>query len=174
MQVVTQTEASDYFIEPLSSHHNRADFESGVEPLDRYFQHQARQDAKKRVAAPFVLVDRITGKVAGYYTLSATSINLGELPLEIAKKLPKYPLIPAFLLGRLAVDKNYRGKGLGEMLLMDALYRCLKSEITAMAVVVDALDNSARSFYKHYQFIRFPEYPNRLFLPMTTIAKIFD
>lgn len=171
---MTLPEASDYLIEPLGSHHNRAAFESGVEPLDRYFQTYAGQDAKKRVAAPFVLLDRTSGNVAGYYTLSATSINLGDLPTAIAKKLPKYPVVPAILLGRLAVDKNYRGKRLGEMLLMDALNRCLRSEIAAMAVVVDALDDSACSFYEHYQFIRFPDYPNRLFLPITTIAKIFE
>jgi GNAT superfamily N-acetyltransferase len=171
---VTLPEASNYLIEPLNSSHNRKAFESGVERLDRYFHHQAGQDAKKRVAAPFVLVDRSSGNVVGYYTLSATSINLAELPIEIAQKLPKYPLVPAFLLGRLAVDKNYQGKGLGEMLLMDALYRCLESEIAAMAVVVDAKDDFSRSFYEHYQFIQFPDHPNRLFLPMTTIAKIFQ
>jgi ribosomal protein S18 acetylase RimI-like enzyme len=174
VQAVTLPEASDYLIEPLGSHHNRAAFESGVEPLDRYFHTSAGQDAKKRVAAPFVLLDRTNGAVAGYYTLSATSINLGELPTAIAKKLPKYPVVPAILLGRLAVDKNYRGKRLGEMLLMDALNRCKRSEIAAMAIVVDALDDSACSFYEHYQFIRFPDYPNRLFLPITTIAKIFE
>lgn len=174
MQAVTLPNSSDYSIEPLASHHNRAAFESGVEPLDRYLQQQAGQDAKKRVAAPFVLLDKSSGAVAGYYTLSATSVNLGELPTEIAKKLPKYPVVPAILLGRLAVDKNYRGKRLGEMLLMDALNRCLRSEIAAMAVVVDALDDSVCSFYEHYQFIRFPDYPNRLFLPMMTIAKIFE
>ena len=171
---MTLPEASDYLIEPLGSHHNRAAFESGVELLDRYFHKSAGQDARKRVAAPFVLLDRTNGAVAGYYTLSATSINLGDLPTAIAKKLPKYPVVPAILLGRLAVDKNYQGKRLGEILLMDALNRSLRSEIAAMAVVVDALDDSARSFYEHYQFIRFPDYPNRLFLPMTTIAKIFD
>lgn len=165
---------SNYLIEPLGSHHNRAAFESGVEPLDRYLHTSAGQDAKKRVAAPFVLLDRTSGNVAGYYTLSATSINLGDLPTAITKKLPKYPVVPAILLGRLAVDKNYRGKRLGEMLLMDALNRCLRSEIAAMAVVVDALDDSACSFYEHYQFIRFPDYPNRLFLPMTTIARMFE
>lgn len=170
---MTRSEASDYLIEPLGSHHNRTAFESGVESLDRYFYTSVGQDAKKRVAAPFVLLDRTNGNVAGYYTLSATSINLGDLPTAISLKLPKYPVVPAILLGRLAVDKNYRGKRLGEMLLMDALNRCLKSEIAAMAVVVDALDDSARSFYEHYQFIQFPDYPNRLFLPMTTIAKVF-
>ena len=164
----------DYLIEPLGKKHNRAAFCCGVEPLDRYFHSQATQDARKRVAAPFVLVKTQSGIVAGYYTLSATSINAGDLPIEIAKKLPKYSIVPATLLGRLAVARNYRGKGLGERLLMDSLYRSLQSEIASMAVVVEAKDEDARSFYEHYDFIRFPDFPNRLFLPMTAIALIFS
>lgn len=168
------TNSEDYLIEALGKKHNRTVFCSGVEALDRYFHSQATQDARKRVAAPFVLVEIQSGFVAGYYTLSATSINTGELPIEISKKLPKYPIVPATLLGRLALDQNYRGKGLGEMLLMDALYRSWQSEIASIAVVVEAKDEDARSFYEHYDFIRFPDFPNRLFLPMTVIAKLFS
>nr|WP_254445241.1 GNAT family N-acetyltransferase [Anabaena sp. UHCC 0204] len=96
------------------------------------------------------------------------------MPIEIIKKLklPKYPQLPATLLGRLAVDKNHRQKGLGEMLLMDALYRSFHNEIATIAVVVDAKDDKARSFYEHYQFIGFPDYSHRLFLMMETIAKM--
>ena len=170
------TKSEEYLIEPLGKKHNRTAFCSGVEALDRYFHSQVTQDARKRVAAPFVLVEIQSGIVAGYYTLSATSINTGELPIEIAKKLPKYPIVPATLLGRLAVDRNYRGRKLGEMLLMDTLYRSLQSEIASIAVVVEAKDEDedARSFYEHYDFIRFPDFPNRLFLPMTVIAKLFS
>jgi len=165
----------DYLIEPLGLHHDRAAFCCGVEALDNYFQRQAGQDARKYVAAPFVLIDRSSGNIAGFYTLSAMSIHLGELPSEITKKLklPKYPALPATLLGRLAVNEIYRGRGLGERLLMDALYRSWQNEIATMAMVVDAKDDSARSFYEHYEFIRFPDAPNRLFLPMVTIAKLF-
>jgi GNAT superfamily N-acetyltransferase len=171
---VTLFDGFDYLIEPLGSHHNRAVFSCGIESLDVYFQRQAGQDARKRVAAPFVLLDRSSDIVAGYYTLSKAGINLVDLPTEITKKLPKYPVVPATLLGRLAVDKKYQGKGLGEILLMDALQRSLQNEIASMAVVVDAKDDNGRSFYEHYQFIRFPDYANRLFLPMTTIAKMFE
>jgi predicted GNAT family N-acyltransferase len=164
----------DYLIEPLGSQHNRAVFSCGVEPLDVYFQSKAGQDARKRMAAPFVLVDKSSGAVAGYYTLSSMGINMGDLPTEISKKLSKYPVAPATLLGRLAVDKNYRGKGLGEFLLMNALYRSLQNEIASMAVVVDAKDDTARSFYEHYDFIRFPNSPYRLFLPMKSIEKLFE
>ena len=163
-----------YFIEPLGSQHDRAAFCCGIEALDIYFQRQAGQDTRKYVAAPFVLVDKSSGRIAGYYTLSSMSISAGDLPLEIIKKLkpPKYQVLPATLLGRLAIDKDYQGKGLGELLLMDALRRIWRSEIATMAVVVDAKDESARSFYERYQFIRLLNYPNRLFLPMVTIAKL--
>ncbi|MBH8554856.1 GNAT family N-acetyltransferase [Nostocaceae cyanobacterium CENA357] len=162
----------DYLIEPLGKH-DRAAFSCGVETLDRYLKQQAGQDARKRVAAPLVLVEKSSGIIAGYYTLSSTSIKFEELPIELSKKLPKYPIVPATLLGRLAVDKNHRKKGLGEMLLMDALYRSLKSEIAAIAVVVDAKDDAARSFYEHYNFIRFPNFSHKLFIMLETVAKMF-
>jgi len=166
----------DYLIEPLGSEHNRAAFCCGVEKLDRYLQKQAGQDARNYVAAPYVLFEKTSNTVIGYYTLSGTSIVAEELPTKIAKKLPRYPSLPATLLGRLAVDKNYRGKRLGEELLMDALYRSLShaNSIASMAVVVDAKDEKARSFYERYEFIQFPDRPNRLFLPMNTIVKMFN
>lgn len=175
MQLTDRFDAfENYLIEPLGKKHNRAAFCCGVNQLDDYFQKQAGQDARKRIAAPFVLVEKISGFIAGYYTLSSTSIQIGELPIEITKKLPKYPQLPATLLGRLAVDENHRQKGLGEMLLMDALYRSLQNEIATIAVVVDAKDDKARSFYEHYQFICFPDYSHRLFLMMETIAKMIN
>jgi predicted GNAT family N-acyltransferase len=164
----------NYLIEPLGKKHNRAAFCCGVDQLDDYLQKKAGQDARNYIAAPFLLVEKSSGFVAGYYTLSSTSIQIGELPIEITKKLPKYPQLPATLLGRLAVDKNHRQKGLGEMLLMDALYRSLQNEIATIAVVVDAKDDKARSFYEHYQFICFPDYSHRLFLMMETIAKMIN
>lgn len=175
MQLTDSFDAFDhYLIEPLGKKHNRAAFCCGVDQLDDYFQKQAGQDARKRIAAPFVLVEKSSGFIAGYYTLSSTSIKLGELPGEITKKLPKYPQLPATLLGRLAIDQNHRQKGLGEMLLMDALYRSLQNEIATLAVVVEAKNDQARSFYEHYQFTCFPDYSHRLFLMMETIAKLTD
>jgi ribosomal protein S18 acetylase RimI-like enzyme len=171
---VLSPDTVNYRIERLGSQPNRAEFCCGVESLDRYFQQQANQDQRKYVAAAFIAFDLDRNKVIGYYTLSATSIFLEELPIEIAKKLPKYPLLPATLLGRLAIDQYYQKQGWGDCLLMDALYRSLHNEIAAMAVVVDALDESAVSFYERYQFIRFPERPYRLFLPMKTIGIMFE
>ena len=131
---------SPYRIEPLGKGHDRKSFGCGSEPLDRYLKQQASQDAEKRVAAPFVLVEPPSRRVLGYYTLSASIITADQLPPELARKLPRYPQLPVTLLGRLAVDQGHRGKGLGELLLIDALRRSLEaaSEIGAMAVVVDA------------------------------------
>ena len=165
-----------YFVEPLGRHHDRAGFSCGNETLDRYLKEIARQDARRLVAAPFVLIDETAPKtILGYTTLSSFSVSLADLPEEVARKLPAYPNVPVTLLGRLAVDHRYQGRGLGTFLLMDALRRAWveSSQIAAVAVVVDAIDKQAVRFYKRFDFIPFPERPNRLFLPMKTIAALF-
>jgi len=168
-----ESDKPKFAFEPLGQKHDRAAFSCGVEPLDTYLQKQASQDAKKRAAVPFVLTP--DGKtIAGYYTLSQYAIELRDVPQEVAKKLPKYPLVPATLLGRLAVSFNFRGKGLGGTLLMDALHRSLQlsEQVASSGVLVDAKDD-ARSFYKKYGFIELPKIDKRLFLPMATIEKLF-
>jgi GNAT superfamily N-acetyltransferase len=163
---------STYRFEPLGNQHDRAAFSCGVEPLDRYFHVQAGQDNRRRIASCFVLVVE-DGSVAGYYTLSATNIALADLPPGLAKRLPRYPVLPATLMGRLAVHQKWRGKGLGEMLLFDAFNRTLKSEIASHALVVDAKDGGAQAFYEHYHFFRLLTPGRRLFLPVTEIAAMF-
>lgn len=160
-----------YTIEPLAEHHQRDAFCCGTSELDHYFRRQIGQDKRKKIAAPFVLITKDTGEIAGYYTLSATAINLGEMPKEISSKLPKYPLVPATLIGRLAVDLKHQGKKLGGYLLMDALYRCIRSEIASFAVVVDAKNEQAHVFYEKFGFIAFPDHPQRLFLPVKMVEK---
>lgn len=160
-------------VEPLATTHDRSGFASGSEPLDHYLRTQAGQDARKRVAAPFVLLFP-DNQIAGYYTLSATALHLPELPVAVNRKLPRYPLIPATLLGRLAIDQRHQGKGYGRFLLADALYRAVRSEIASFAVVVDAKDDIARRFYERESFLAFPDQPMRLFRPMADIARLFD
>lgn len=159
-------------VEPLGPHHDRKSFASGVEPLDRYFRSQAGQDARKNMAAPFVLV-LPDGVIGGYYTLSATGVILTEFPVDITRKLPRYPLVPATLLGRLAVDRNYQGRGYGRFLLADALLRAVRSEIASFAVIVDAKDEAARRFYERESFLPFRDQPMKLFRPMADIANLF-
>ncbi len=130
-------------IEPLDKRHNRTTFSSGCEPLDRYLQRQASQETRRHVAVTFVLVDTERQALAGYYTLSATSIRLGDLPPETAGKLPRYPLVSATLLGRLAIDTRYQGKGWGEFLLMDAL-RWLAGDAPAACLHPCPPDNAYR------------------------------
>lgn len=157
-------------IEPLASHHDRAAFSCGAEVLDRYIRQQASQDARKNVAATFVLVEVGKPAVLGFYTLSAASVQLNDFPEATAKKLPKYPQVPAILLGRLAVDQSQRGKGYGELLLMNALKRCLATkDVGWVALIVDAKDDRAVAFYEHHHFIRFSPISYRLFLPQATI-----
>lgn len=159
-------------VEALGPHHDRSRFDSGVEPLDRYLKAQAGQDARKNMAAPFVLVLQ-DGTVGGYYTLSATSLTLAELPPQVARKLPRYPLVPATLLGRLAIHRNHQGKGYGRFLLADALHRAVRSEIASFAIVVDAKDANAQRFYERESFLPFPDQPMKLFRPMADIAALF-
>ena len=161
----------DLRVEPLGSH-DRSGFDSGVDALDRNFRTQAGQDARKNLAAPFVLV-LPDGTVAGYYTLSSASLRLSELPAQTARKLPRYPLVPATLLGRLAVDRRQQGKGYGRFLLADALYRAAQSEIASFAVIVDAKDEDARTFYERESFLPFPDQPMKLFRPMADIRQLF-
>lgn len=153
---------------PFDKSYQRSQFDCGIVQLNHYAVQQMGQDVQKNVASPFVILNE--NKVIAFYTLSASSVNLNDLPAEITKKLPKYPLIPVVLLGRLAVDKNYQKQGLGSFLLMDALNRCFKlsKEIGIMAVVVDAKNETADNFYQQYQFKRLVD--NRLFLPIQTIS----
>jgi GNAT superfamily N-acetyltransferase len=159
--------------EPLEDH-ERASFCSGIPELDNYLHSQARQDAKRKVAAPFVMVDQAR-RVIGYYTLSAYGIRPVELPPDVAKKLPKYPLIPATLLGRLVISKEHQGQKLGQILLMDVLHRSWKNkvEIASVGVVAEAIEASARNFYLHHEFLPLAEHPRKLFISMATISKVF-
>lgn len=159
-------------VEPLDDRHDRAGFESGVDVLDRYFRTQASQDVRRRVASCFVLVEGDPTPLA-FSTLAATSIALSNLPATLAKRLPRYPLVPATLLGRLAVDRRHRGRRLGEHMLMDAFARALRSEIATFAILVDAKDESAAAFYRAYDFLPLDNAGRRLFIPMTEVAGLF-
>jgi GNAT superfamily N-acetyltransferase len=158
--------AGSFRIEPLSADHDRSCFASGSDALDRYFREQASQDIKRRIATCFVAVDVTAQDLAGYYTLTAASVALNALAPEIVKKLPRYPVVPAVLLGRLAVARSYQGQGLGGVLLADALKRTARAEVGVFAMVVDAKDETAQRFYEHYGFTLLPGETRRLCLPI--------
>jgi ribosomal protein S18 acetylase RimI-like enzyme len=159
--------AARFDIEKLSAKHDRSRFDCGSEPLNRYFTQRVTQDVRRRVAACFVATTS-AGAVAGYYTLASASIPLADLPPETARKLPRYPSVPAVRMGRLAIDRQFKGQGLGAALLADALTRALSSDIAALALIVDAKDDVAAAFYRHHGFITFGDNPHALFLPLAT------
>jgi GNAT superfamily N-acetyltransferase len=155
----------------LDHTYDRTAFTSGSEPLDRYFREQVTQDIRRLVTACFVALSA-DGRIAGYYTLASASVFIGDLPAGIARRLPRYPSVPAVTMGRLAVDQIFRGQGLGAALLADALIRVARSEIAAYALVVDAKDEQASRFYLHHGFIPTTTQPLTLFLPLATVARL--
>ncbi len=158
----------------LAEHHDRAGFECGVEALDRYLKTQAGQDGRRRIATSFVLTgESEPERIVGYYTLSALGIALAELPVSISKRLPRYPIVPATLMGRLAIDHRFQGGGLGQLLLFDALARALRNEIATFAFVVDPTDEAAARFYARYRFQPLTADSGRMFLPMAEVAALF-
>lgn len=164
------TKFSVFALDPAT---DRAKFTCGIEPLDRYFRTQVSQDIKRRVSACFVANDSM-GQIAGYYTLASASVLLQDLPEALAKKLPRYPSVPAVRMGRLAVSETFKGKGLGAALLADALRRAATAEIAAYALVVDAKDELAVGFYVHHGFIQLLEQPLCLFLPLATVKSLLE
>jgi ribosomal protein S18 acetylase RimI-like enzyme len=157
--------------EALGGHHDRAGFGCGDEALDRYFQTQVTQDIRRRVTSCFVVVDSATGQLAAYYTLSSASIPLVDLPAEEAKRLPHYPTLPAVLIGRLAVDRRFQRRGLGELMLINAVHRTMQDSAAAFALLVDAKNGQAAAFYERYGFRRIVGRPRTLFLPLATAQR---
>jgi ribosomal protein S18 acetylase RimI-like enzyme len=158
-------------IEPLNEEHDRTGFMSGSAALDRYFQTQASQDVRRRIATCFVAVSYDSGQIAGYYTLSATSIALDTLSPQLTKKLQRYPVVPAALLGRLAVARAQQGLGLGGVLLADALKRSARAEMGVFAMIVNAENEAAQRFYEHYGFTPLPVANRHLFLAIDTALR---
>lgn len=166
--------SQDLKIEPLGSVHNQTGFTCGIESLDRYFKTQANQDMKRKANGVFVLIDPNKPiEVLGYYTLCATVLAQGEVPLNARKHVPRYPVVSATLVGRLAVTTDQQGQGLGALLLADAVKRAYTSasSVGSSMLVVDALNEQAAAFYLANGFIRLPD-SLRLILPMQVIAKL--
>lgn len=150
---------------------DRSVFDCGVAELNDYFHKRVGQDVRRHYATCFAAVDKQNGQIAGYYTLSMSSLRLDDLPEAVAKKLPHYPQVPVARLGRLAVDVNYQGEKLGGSMLADAIVRTAQSEIAAYAIVVDAIDNKAAAFYEYFGFLKLSRSPRTLFLPLSDAVK---
>jgi ribosomal protein S18 acetylase RimI-like enzyme len=160
----------DVAIELLASH-DRRDFSCGIPALDRYFREQVSQDVRRRLSNCFVAVDRMTGMVAGYYTLAASSIPLTAMPEAETRRSPRYTVLPATLIGRLAVDSRYQGRQLGSALILDAVNRSAVAAPASFALLVDAKDDRAAEFYRRHGFVPLASRPLSLFLPVATALK---
>jgi ribosomal protein S18 acetylase RimI-like enzyme len=163
--------SAPFRLEALSEAHDRAAFVCGDEALDLYFGTQVTQDIRRHITNCFVAIEIGSGKLAGYYTIAATSIPLTGLPQELTKRLPRYPTVPAVRIGRLAIDQGFQGRGLGAAVLADAAKRTFEAPPAAFALVVDAKNDRAVAFYQHHGFIPFAGRPRTLFLTIATAAK---
>ena len=164
----------EWKVERLAAFHDRSSFACGHVSLDVWLRQYATQHEKRDLARTYVLVRADQAQVAGYYAISTHLIARQIVPAKTSGKLPREVDIPAILLGRLAVDASYQGEGLGGLLMVDVLRRVqhLADRVGIVAVVVDALDDKARAFYLHYQFIPLLDDPLHLFLPVATIRKL--
>ena len=162
------------FVSEALAKHARAAFLSGNDRVDLYLRETVSQDVKRKYAACYVLIERSTAKVAGFYTLSAQSIPLNDVAPELAKKLPRYPSVPVVLIGWMGRDLAFRGAGLGSMLLYDAISRVAQAPIGAYAICADAIDEDATVFYLKHQFQPLLSRPQTLFLPMKTAQALFS
>jgi GNAT superfamily N-acetyltransferase len=153
-------------VERLSTQ-DRSDFDCGVPELNRYLKERASQDMRRRVSNCF-LATTDKGAIAGYYTFAASSLPLADLPEAVTKRLPRYPYIPAGLVGRLAVDLRFRERGVGRGLLADAVRRASTAAPAIFMIFVDAKDEGAATFYRHHAFQPLPTNPLRLFLTIAT------
>jgi len=164
----------DFIITPLGREHERESFGCGERSLDQYLHHFASQDIKRRLNRVFVTAPtKVPCLVAGFYSLSAGSLTATDLPDKLQRRLPRYP-VPVVLLGRLAVAESHQSKGLGSILIADALQRIAQANqvMAVYAVVVDALHDRAAAFYRQFGFTPLPSQPLKLFLPMNSVINV--
>ncbi|HHE9126432.1 TPA: GNAT family N-acetyltransferase, partial [Haemophilus influenzae] len=150
----------------------RSSFSCSVEPLEKYFHKYVSQDVKKGLAKCFVLINEQQSRIVGYYTLSALSIPITDIPQERISKGVPYPNIPAVLIGRLAIDTNFQKQGYGKFLIADAIHKIKNATVAATILVVEAKNDDASSFYERLGFIEFKEFGGthrKLFYPLTKL-----
>lgn len=164
---------ADWTIEPLDRRHERAAFACGRAPLDDFLRARVTQYEQRRLGRTFVALPAGGMRVVGYATLAAGAVAFGHLPPASSRKLPRHPL-PVVLLARLAVDRDFQGKGIGEMLLLDALERslALSEQLGIFAVEVLAIDETAAGFYRRYGCAPLVDDGRHLFLPMETVRRV--
>lgn len=155
-------------IERLEKQHDRSRFDCGRDVLNDYLKTRARKDQQRRFCTCYLVITNDTNAIAGFYTISSSSIRLDQLSQATRKKLPRYNDVPVVRIGRLAVDQEFRGRGLGSTLIHDAIKRVVQSGIGVYAVVVDAKDENAIAFYKHMEFEVLEDKHDVLYLPIAS------
>ena len=163
--------SDEFRIEPLAEAHDRRSFDSGSAALNTYLGERATQDVKRLIASCFVAIDEADARIAGFFTLSATSVRADEQRSESLRRLPRYPILPAALIGRLAVDKAYQGRGLGGAMIADAALRVIRGDVKAFAMLVDAKDENAAKFYERHGFHTIHGRPLSLFIPLESFRR---
>jgi GNAT superfamily N-acetyltransferase len=155
---------------PLERRHPRADFDCGRREVNAWLATLAYQHQEKRLSATKVLCDP-DGVIAGFYTLATGQVDFGELPAEIAHKLPRRA-VPVAILAWLGVSQTYQGQKRGDRLLAQALRDCHHAGQTFafVAVILDCLDDSVKAFYQRWDFAELPGHPYRLFLSAQTLS----
>jgi GNAT superfamily N-acetyltransferase len=160
----------EWRIEPIAAHHRRESFTCGEAMLDEFLKTRARKHREQNISSTFVALPQKSSTVAGYYTLAERLIEFSDMPAALVKRLRRHP-IPAILLGRLAVDLAHQGKGLGQLLLVDALRTCVAAAdlLGVFAVVLDAKNQRVKDWYERHGFSSFPSTPLRMFIAIDAI-----
>ena len=175
MNPAAPSPARPFHIEALLSSHYRATFRCGNDRIDKYFRETVMQDVKRGYATCFVAIETETGKLAGFYTLASSSVPLAEVPDDLKKKLPRYPTVPVVLIGWLGRHVDFKGLGLGDVLLFDAIKTIATAPIASHAIIVDAIDDAAIEFYREWGFVRHPaDRSNRMYIPVATALKAIE
>lgn len=159
-------------IEPLTKTHDRSGFVCGNDRIDTYFRRTVSQDVKRHYATCLVARELATDRVAGFYTLSSSNVPLTEAPADLAKKLPRYPSVPAVLIGWLARHIDFAGLGLGDALVFDAIRTVATAPIGAHAMFADAIDERAAALYVSFGFTPLMTRSHTLYLPISTAKEL--
>jgi GNAT superfamily N-acetyltransferase len=163
----------NWTIRRLDKSLDRSAFDCGRPTLNEWLKDRAGQFDRRDLSRTFVATRPNETVVLGYYSISTHRVTHDVLPAAEAKGLPRLD-IPVVLIGRLAIDTNLQGQGLGALLLVDALRRSLQisEQVGIRAVEVDAIDDAARNFYLKFGFRSLLDDPRHLFLPMHDIRKL--
>lgn len=164
---------AEFFTKELEKE-NRKNFDCGNDSLNRYFRQQITQDVRTEYAYAYVAIEQSTGELAGYYTFSNSAIPLVEVHPEWAVKVPRYPNVPATLIGRLAVARQFQGRGVGSFLMSDAVKRIKRMPTGARMLLVEAIDEAAASFYRYIGMRQLPDDPNMLHVPVSTLLELME